>query len=327
MSQSTRLTRRACLCAVAAWSLTRGAFAQESYPSRPVRIVVPFPAGTGSDGLARHVARRLQELSGTPFIVENKPGANGFIGAEFVSKAQPDGYTLAVFSNSVLAANTALFKTLPYDPVSGFEPLMGLARAPNLLLVSHGSPYTTVEQLVVAGRQKAGELKFSYASASYNIAIRAFTQAAGFEALGAPYQGPVPALIDLSSGQVDFTITDVGVAQPLIAARRIRALAVTTTDRHPHHPDIPSLSEKPGLEGFSYASWAGFFAPPGLPADVSAKLRGWLETIVTEPQMLAFLEKQGIQPWPADAPQVKKHQQTEIDWWKATAARAGLMPQ
>lgn len=327
MSASTRLTRRACLGAAAAWSLTRGVFAQESYPSRPVRIVVPFPAGTGSDGLARHVAKRLQELSGTPFIVENKPGANGFIGAEFMAKAQPDGYTLAVFSNSVLAANTALFKKLPYDPVNDFEPLMGLSRAPNLLLVPHGSPYTTVEQLVAAGRQKGGELKFAYASASYNIAIRAFAQAAGFDALGVPYQGPVPALVDLSSGHVDFTITDAGVAQPLIASRRIRALAVTTTDRHPHHPGVPSLSEMPGLKGFSYASWAGFFAPPRMPADVTAKLRSWLKTITTQPEMLAFLEKQGIQPWPADGPQVKKHQQTEIDWWKATAARAGLMPQ
>ncbi|MCC7286578.1 MAG: tripartite tricarboxylate transporter substrate binding protein [Burkholderiaceae bacterium] len=313
--------------AAAAWSLTSPGTAQEVYPSRFVRIVVPFPAGTGSDGLARHIARRLQELSGSPFVVENKPGANGFIGAEYLMKAQPDGYTLAVFSNSVLAANTALFKKLPYDPVGDFEPLLGIARAPNLLLVPSGSPFATAEQLVAAGRERPNALKFAFASASYNIAIHAFTQAAGIEALGVPYQGPTQALVDLAGGQVDFTITDVGVAQPLIAGKRIRPLAVTTTERHPSHPGVPSLSEMAELKGFSYASWAAFYAPARVPSAVSTKLRRWLKAIAAEPETIAFLEKQGVQSWPMDAPQVRKHQQTEIDWWKATAARAGLAPQ
>jgi tripartite-type tricarboxylate transporter receptor subunit TctC len=300
--------------------------AQEPYPSRPVKIVMPSPPGSGNDTTARFVAERLSRLSGQPFVVEARPGGNGFIAAQAVKQAPADGYTIMLASSSLMAGNPALFKQLPYDPVADFVPIGRITRAPFALFVAANSPYKTLADLVAAGRANPDRLRYAYPGASTNIMMYGFLEMAKMKAQGVPYQGPPAALLDVAGGQVDFAIVAVTIAGALLQGGRLRMLATTTEARLRGHPDVPTVAET-GVGDFSYYDWAALFVPAKTPAPAVERLSGWLRQIVQDSETQTFFANQSSETAWADGEAMRKFQIDEIAWWKRMAAGAGIEPQ
>lgn len=318
--------RFASLLGVALLAGPVAAKSDDPYPSRMVKLIIALPAGSGSDGLTRFFAKRMQELTGQPFAVENKPGANSFIAADTIIRMPADGYTLTLASNSMMASNAALFKKMPYDPIDDFTPVARIARAPNIVIVPAASPYKSLADLIAAGRTRPNGLSFAAASGSHNIATFALMQLANFEAVSVPYQGPPKALLDTAAGLTDFMLIDVAAAVPLMQSGRLRPLAVTTTKRHPSYPEVPTVTEA-GVPGFEYSSWAGIFAPVHTPPAVIEKIAALAKQIMAEPETTAYFERTGTEPFWASANELRRFQLDEIDWWRSTMRRAGLEAQ
>jgi tripartite-type tricarboxylate transporter receptor subunit TctC len=331
MDFAPRPRRRTVLAATAAslLGLAEATHAADAWPTRPVTLILPLPPGSGSDITARFFAKRLQELSGQPFVVENRPGANGFIGAEALRRAAPDGYTATITSQQVMTANVALFKSMPYDPVKDFTPVARLVREPNAVFAPAGSSFKTLRELVEAGRaatNTARPLTYAYPTTSARIATESFLDTAKMRATGVPYKGPPAALVDLAAGIVDFAITDISVAVALERAGRLRMLAVTSDRRHRDFPQVPTVAET-GVGDLEYYSWAGMFAPAGTPTAIIDRLGGWLRQIMQEPQTQTFIAGMGNEPAFTSAQELREFQLKEIDWWKMMAAKAGVEPE
>jgi tripartite-type tricarboxylate transporter receptor subunit TctC len=263
------------LFAASAALLPQVGYAQ-AYPTKPIRIVVPFGPGSATDTIARMLLERAGKTLGTTLIVDNKPGANGLIAAREVVGSPKDGYTIIVSSNSAHAANQYLYKNLGYDPVRDFTPISLAFIAPLVLLVNKDLPVQTTAELVTLMRQQPGRL--SYASGgpgtSQHLACELFKMATKTFAVHIPYKGSGPALTDLIAGQVHFMIDSVSAALPHIQAGRVRPLAVTSLQRNAAVPQVPSLAESgvAGLEKFEAVGWAGLIGPANLPASVVQKI-------------------------------------------------------
>ena len=267
---ATPLPRRAFLCG-AALLARPGSAAAQTYPSRPITLIVPFAAGSSTDVVGRQAARAISEALGAQTVVENRTGAGGIIGTQAVARARPDGYTLLIITNSTHAANTALFRSLPYDPVADFAPISNLATGP-LILLSHPSlPVRSLQQLVAYGRANPGRLTYGYSGSSSQIAAVMLTHDGGFEALGVQYRSIPPQVTDLLGGQLSFTFADPGNALPHIRSGQAIGLGVTSTTRTPLAPDLPTLTEA-GLPGFQLVPWQGMAAPAGTDPAVIGRL-------------------------------------------------------
>ncbi len=227
MNKLMRMLALAC----AAWLALPAGAARAAYPDKPIRLIVSFPPGSGTDSNARYVAKKMEERLGVAVTVENRPGGNSFIAAQAVAAADPDGYTLLLASNSPVATNAAMFKHLPYDPVKDFAPVARLGYGAMALAVKADAPYKTVADLVNAARLRPGELNFGSGSASYQIATELFLSMGGIKANHVPYRGAAPALTDLAGGQVDFVFADYGAVIPFVQSGRMRLLAVTGDTR------------------------------------------------------------------------------------------------
>ena len=257
----TGLSRRALLAGTATLALT-GPAAAQTYPSRPITLIVPFAAGSSTDVVGRQAGRAIAEGLGAQVAVENRTGAGGIIGAQAVARARPDGYTLLIVTNSTHAANTALFRSLPYDPVADFAPVSNLATGP-LILLSHPSlPIRNLEQLVAYGRTNPGKLTYGFSGSSSQIASVMLTHDGRFEALGVQYRSIPPAVADLLGGHLSFTFADPGNALPHIRSGQAIGLGVTSMTRTSLAPDLPTLTEA-GLPGFQLVPWQGIAAPAG----------------------------------------------------------------
>ena len=256
-----------------AFGLAGGALAQAAYPTRPVTLVVPFPPGGGTDTGARIVAQRLAARWGQPVVVENKGGAAGQIGADAVARARPDGYTLLMGNIGTQAINPALYKKLPYDPDTAFVPITLVAELPLAMTVHPGVPATTPRELIDLARRKPGQLSYSSSGAggAPHLAAEMFKQATGSYILHVPYRGGGPAVADLLAGHVDLSFMTVLEASGHIKAGKLRALAVTSAQRVPALPDVPTLAES-ALPGFNSISWIGILAPAGTPKDIVDKI-------------------------------------------------------
>jgi len=253
-------SRRALLTAVALGA-PRLALAQ-AYPSRPITLVVPFAAGSSTDVVGRQAARAISDAIGGQVVVENRAGAGGIIGAQAVARARPDGLTLLIVTNSTHAANTALFRNLPYDPVADFTPISNLATGP-LVLLSHPSlPIRSLQELVAYGRANPGKLTYGYSGSSSQIAAVMLTHDGLFEALGVQYRSIPPTVTDLLGGQLSFAFADPGNALPHIRSGQAIGLGVTAGTRTALAPDLPTLKEA-GLPGFQLVPWQGMAAPAG----------------------------------------------------------------
>ncbi|MBS0339319.1 MAG: tripartite tricarboxylate transporter substrate binding protein [Proteobacteria bacterium] len=245
----------------------------QDYPSKPVKLVVPFPPGGSVDLVARLVGKSLQDSLKQPFVVDNKPGASGNIGAAFVAASPPDGYTLLVGSAGVFAANQYLYANPPLDPQKAFAPIMRIVDQPNILVVSPQSPAHSVKELIALAKARPGKVSFGSASvgSAQHFASEMFMQQAGVQMLHVPYKGGAPALTDLMGGQIDMLFDTSPTALPYVKSGKLRALAITSSQRSPLLPDVPTMKEA-GLPAFEVVTWTGIAAPAGTPQPVIDKI-------------------------------------------------------
>lgn len=269
------------------------ASAQEPYPraTTPVRIVVPFAAGGGSDAIMRILSKDLAQRLKTSVVVENKPGANGRIGAEFVAKAPQDGYTLLAGSTSTHSANEFLYKRLTYDPVKDFAPIARVSTNALMLLVNSGSPLRNVQDLLDSARANPGKLTYGYANASGNVVGTKFLNMAKLSAVAVPYKDAPQLMTDLMGGRVEFIFYDIAGTRPLIESNKLRILATSAPKRSSTAPGVPSLSEMKTFENFGFVIWLGLFAPQGTPGPVIDKLNQELRAVLKTREVRERLER------------------------------------
>ncbi len=270
----------------------------QDYPDKPVRLVVPFPPG-GSVDL---VGKSLQDALQQPFIVENKPGASGNIGAAYVAKAPADGYTLLVGSAGVFAANQFLYANPPLDPLTAFAPIMRIVDQPNILVVGNASPARNVRELIALAKARPGKITFGTASvgSAQHFSTEIFMQQAGIDLLHVPYKGGAPALVDLMGGQIDMLFDTSPTALPYAKSGKLRPLAITSRQRSPLLPDVPTMREA-GLPEFEVVTWTGIAAPAGTPPAVVDKLNAAIKAALQGP-LRKQLEETSLIPV-GDSPQ------------------------
>ena len=268
----------------------------QTYPVRPVHIIVPYPPGGTSDILARSLSDKLTGALGQPVLVENKPGANGNVGAEIVAKAPPDGYTLLLADIGALAISPSVYPTLPFDPVRDFAPVTMVAYSPHILVVNPAVPAATAQELIALAKAKPGKLNFAISGVggAPHLAGVDFALRTGVQWVYIPYKGGSQAIADVAGGQADVTLNGMLATYPLVKGGRLKLLAVSSARRMSSIPDVPTLAES-GLPGFETGSWQGVVAPPGTPREIVARLNDEITRIVTSPEMRENLGKQGAE--------------------------------
>ena len=314
----------AALIACAATSAAMQSHAQ-AYPSKPVRIIVPYTPGGSNDVLGRMVAKHLEEVFKQPFIVENKPGASGQIGAEAAAKAAPDGYTLLVAPNDVMTVTPNFNPNGPYDPVNDFEPIGTLGAVPIVLVVNGNSPYKTVDDLVAAAKSKPGALSYASSGAGgpQHMSAELFAQMTGVKMVHVPYKGNVPAITDLLGGQVDVLFSPINSALPHIKTGKLRALAMATDKRVPALPDTPTLTDA-GVPGYKSEIWIALFAPARTPKDIVDKLAAEVARMPTIPSIRDQLTAQGIDAMTVPPAQVLTMIKSDLARWNKVIKETGV---
>ena len=299
--------------------------ADAGFPSRPVTLVIPFPPGGATDVNGRIIGQRLGKELGQPVVIENRGGAGTIIGASYVAKAAPDGYTLLVSSGTTFTVNPAIRANLPYDPVKGFEPIGIAGRTGLILLANSDVPVQTVKQFV--DYVKASPGKYSYASfgtgTTAQFAGETILHAAGLQMTHVPYKGSAPAMTDLMGGQIAFSIDTVSAAVTQLKSGKIKAIAVTTARRSALLPDVPTMAES-GYADIDMDTWLMLAAPKGLPADVKARLEKALAVTMADPDTRARLNAQGFEPAYSNAAAASALINRELPVMRAIAARANI---
>lgn len=297
----------------------------QAFPDKPVVLVIPFPPGGPTDAMARTLAAEMQDRLGQPMIVENRAGAGGNIGAEYVARAAPDGQTLLFGTSGPLAINASLYRKVNYDPVKSFAPVIQVGHLPNILVVNPSVPAKNVKELIAYA--KANPNKLSYASsgngASSHLAGVLFNASAGVDLQHIPYKGTGPALNDLLGGQVSMSFTDVLTALPYVKTGKLRALGVTTTERSQALPDVPTVAEQ-GVPGYDVSVFFGIVAPAGTPPDRIAKLNKAFVDVLATPKVKQLFASQGLEPAPSSTPQqLGKFIQAQVTKWAGVVKQAG----
>jgi len=313
--------------ALAAVVVAGSAHAQAPFPNRPVRLLVPYPPGGGTDITSRTVAQRLGEAWGQPVVVENRGGANGIIGTDLAAKARPDGYTLAVVIASH-AINASLYRNLPYDSVNDFTPVTLMARYPYILTATVSLPVRSVKELIALAKARPGQL--SYASSGNgsgpHLGFELFKSAARIDVVHVPYKGAGPANIDLRSGQVQLMFNNFLAAMPLIKAGRLQVLAVTSEKRSPVMPELSTLAES-GLRGFDVTSWYALIAPAGTPPAIVSKVQADTASALKQPAVHTRLAGEGAEPVGSSPEETGKFLAAEIRKWGGVVRSAGITPE
>jgi tripartite-type tricarboxylate transporter receptor subunit TctC len=304
---------------------TLTAHADESYPSRPVRIVVAFSAGGSVDVVARIMAQELTQATGQSFVVENRTGASGNLGADFVAKGPTDGYTLFMGSASSLAANAALFRNLPYDPVRDFAPIRLVGLQPNVVVVHPSVPVTSIAELVAFARAHPGRLNFGSAGSgsAQHMAADVFRRMAGIDIVHVPYRGGAPALNDLIAGQIQLMFETIPTAVEPIAAGQVRALAVTMPQRVARLPDLPTVAES-GMAGYVSRGWIGLVAPSGTDPAIINLLAQRSAAIIDKPVVRARLQGLGLEIMPNTPAEFADFIRSEVANYREVVAAMGI---
>jgi len=295
------------------FALAAGAAAAQSYPTKPVKLVVPFTAGSATDILARTVGQKLTEMWGQSVVVDNRPGAGGTIGTAIVAKSPPDGYTLLV-NSAAHAYNQWIYPTLSFDTVKDFIDIAPLAGQPNVLVVAPSTGYKTVADLIAAAKAKPGALNFGSAGTGSGTHINAekFRLAAGIDVVHIPYKGTPEALTDTMTGRITYFFSPISAALPNIREGKLVALGVSTAKRSSVLPNVPTLSES-GLPGFDYNLWVGLFAPAGTPAEVVDKIARDVVRALATPEVKERLTALGAETLPMTPVEFTKFVGAEID--------------
>ena len=284
------------LCLAVTLALGAPPAVAQSYPARPIRIIVPYPPGGTSDILARTLGQKLTDTLGQPIVVENKPGANGNLGAEFVAKSPPDGYTLLLADIGALVISPSVYPTLAFDPAKDFAPVTMVAYSPHILVVNPSVPANSVKELVAFANAKPGKLNFAISGVggAPHLAGVDFALRTGIKWEYIPYKGGSQAIADVAAGQADVTLNGMLATYPLVQGGRLKLLAVSSAKRMSAIPDVPTIAES-GVPGFETGSWQGVVAPAGTSPDIVAKLNATIAGILNTPDMRASLAKQGAE--------------------------------
>ena len=301
------------------------AFAQQDYPSRPMRVLIGFPAGSGADILGRYFATKLGDASGQSVIIENKPGANSNIAVGLVATAKPDGYTMLFVANSNMAGSRFLFKDLPFDTVKDFVPAASFAQIAVVVVVNKDSPHKNLADLNEF-LKKNPRNRYGVTNQMAIITTEYYRQKVGFEATQVQYRTAPDSLPDVENGTLDFQIMDGTFAAGAIRAGKIRALAVTTSKRHPSLPDVPTMDEA-GLKGFELAPWWGVYFPQDTPPEIVAKVGGWMNKISATEDAAKFLATVGSFPMGDDSKGAAARLQADIALWGPIVTSAKIEPQ
>jgi tripartite-type tricarboxylate transporter receptor subunit TctC len=300
------------------------AYAQ-GYPSKPVKLVVPFPAGSATDQIARVVGQELQSALGQPFVVDNKPGAQGTIAAEGVARSAPDGYTLMVTTNTPQAAAPALFKQLRYDPVKDFQPIARLGTISFMLMVAADFPAKNLKEFIAHAKANPGKLSGGYGSAGSQVSQAMLRSMGKIEFVDVPYKGLPEAITNVLGGSISFTFADLANALAQQKGGKLRGLAVTSEKRSSLAPEIPAIAEE--LKGYELIAWFALMAPAGTPKDVVASLHGATAKALAKPEMVARFGTLGTDIAPMDPAQLEAFIKSEIAKWARMAREAGIQPQ
>lgn len=305
--------------AAAAWS--------QAYPSRSVRVVVPFAAGSATDIMARILADEMRAAFDQPFIVDNRPGASAQIGAEFVAKSAPDGYTLFVTTNTSHAANPHLFKKLSYDPIKDFTPVANVMRIPVIIVVSPKLGVNTLQELVDYGKANPGKLSFGYGNSIGQVVGASFAKRMGLQVTTVPYKSTPQAITDLIGGHVSYAVADMASGQSFVKSGQLKALGVSSKTRSALMPDLPAMAELKGLENFEIIAWVAMFAPAGTPADIVDKLNGVVRKALEKPEVQQRIAGFAAEPIPGTPQQLDAFVKEQLESWGKSIRDAGIEPQ
>jgi tripartite-type tricarboxylate transporter receptor subunit TctC len=316
-------TRRAVLALGLALT-TATAFSQAAYPSKPIRLVVPFPPGGGTDLIARTVAQRLTDTLKWTIVIDNRPGAGGNIGVDAVAKAAPDGYTLVIGQTSNLAVNPTLYPKLPYDPVKDFAPVVTISSSPIVIAVATQSPFKTFADVVAAAKKKPKTITLGYSGNGTvaHLSSELAQKTAGIELQHIPYKGASQAMTDVMSGQVDLYMSSVPTLLGHVRDQKLRALAVTSIKRSGELPDTPTLAES-GYKDFDAVTWFGILAPAGTPADIVRTLNTEFNKALRDPAVAAKLRSDGGDVIGGTPEQFANLIKTEIPRWGRVVKESG----
>ena len=299
----------------------------DTYPSKTIRIIVPYPPGGFNDTLARTLGQKLNAKWGQPVVVDNRPGGGTTIGTNLVAKSAPDGYTLLIVSFA-FAVNPALYATLPYDSGKDFVPIVLAASTPNLLVVNRDLPVSSVKDLIALAKSKPG--KMNYASAgngsSNHLSMELFKSLVGVDMVHVPYKGSAPAVTDLIGGPVDVMFDNVPNVLQQMKAGRLRGLAVSSQHRSPFAPDLPTVAES-GVPGFDISVWFGVVTPAGTPKSVIALLNADINRILKLPDVVQLFHGQGVEPLGGTPQEFDTHLRAQMSKWTKVVEATGTRPE
>jgi len=308
-----------------AWS--SAARAQQAYPAKPIRLILPFPPGGSTDIVARLIGQKLTESWGQPVLIENRPGAGGNIAAETAARAAPDGYTLFQV-NVANAIGATLYPKLSYDLITSFAPVIQLATTPYVLLAHPTVPAKNTAELIALAKARPGQLNYASAGggSATHLSGELLKSMAGVNIVHVPYKGTGPAVTALLSGEVDLYFATVPAALPLVEAKKLRALGVTSARRSPLMRDVPAIAEA-GLKGYETSTWHGILAPAATPADIVVKLNAEIARTLAQPAVRERLVGQGLDPVGGTPEQFGAYLKTEISKWAVVVKASGARPE
>ncbi|SCU75278.1 conserved exported hypothetical protein [Cupriavidus necator] len=314
-----------CLVACLTLASTMPAASATDYPTKPIRLVVPYPAGGSTDAVARMVGHKLTAKFGQPVVVENKPGASEAIAASYVAKSAPDGYNILLATMTGLSVNPSLYSKLSYDPGKDFAPIIQATSIPSVVVVNPNVPAKSMADLLRFLKSKPGSE--GYASAGNgtpsHLGMELYKRVTGVSVTHVPYKGGAPALQDLMAGQVQVMMALLPEAMPLVKAGKLKALAVTTSKRSAEYPDLPTVSET-GMQGFEMIFWQAFVAPTGTPKDVVSKLNQAIDEVLRDKETRAKLIEMGLDPAGGSPEHLASLMKSETVKWKKVVDDAGI---
>ena len=316
------------LAALSAAAMGFGGVQAADYPSKPIRLVVPFTAGSGTDLIARVISAGLQDSLKTSVVVENLPGASGQIAASAAAKAKPDGYTLFFTTNTTQAANVSLFKSLPYDPIKDFAPITLISETPFLLLVRRDMPVKDVKELVAWLKSNPAQASYGYGNSTGQVSGAAVMKAVGVNAIAVPYKGTPAAASDVIGGRLAFMFIDTAAAQAFIGpAGAMRPLAITSAARSSLAPDVPTLLEATGVEGLDLVSWLAVYAPAGTPTEIIGRLKTAIHQTTTSPEFAERIKNLSSDLKNSSPEELGAYNRASIESWRNKIKAAGIEPQ
>jgi tripartite-type tricarboxylate transporter receptor subunit TctC len=298
----------------------------QGFPDKPITFIVPFAAGSATDQLARAIGQAVTLESKQSVVIDNKPGANAFIGAQAAKAAKPDGYTVFITTNTTQSANEHLFKKLPYDPVKDFEPVSALGRGGQIMVVNPSLPVNSVADFIALAKSKPGKLSFGSGSSSSRTAGELFKQMTGTYIVNIPYRSNPPAVTDLIGGQIDMMITDMATGLPQVKAGKLKALGVSTRKRSPLAPDVPTIDEA-GVKGYEMTYWFAAYVPAGTPAPIISRLNELLVRAAHSSTAANFYQSTGTEIFTSTSDDLRKFQAAESIKWGRIIKSAGIEPE